>query len=116
MTVIDDISRLHHILEATDNALLFINRKERSDLDTDKMLALALVRLLEIIGEAASGISEKTRLKYPEIRWLQMAAMRNRLIHGYFEVNLDIVWKTLTTELPPLAVQIRKVLENETSY
>jgi uncharacterized protein with HEPN domain len=116
MPVKDDISRLHHILEAADDALVFIIGKERSDLDTDKMLVLALVRLLEIIGEAAAGISEEMRSKHPEIAWRQMSAMRNRLIHGYFEVNLDIVWKTLTTELPPLACQIRKVLENETKH
>jgi uncharacterized protein with HEPN domain len=113
MPVKDDISRLHHMLEAADDALVFIIGKERSDLDTDKMLVLALVRLLEIIGEAAAGISEEMRSKYPEIAWRQMSAMRNRLIHGYFDVDLNIVWKTLTTELPPLASQIRKVLANE---
>jgi|WetSurMetagenome_2_1015567.scaffolds.fasta_scaffold298182_2 uncharacterized protein with HEPN domain len=114
MPVKDDVSRLHHMLEAADDALVFIIGKQRSDLDTDKMLVLALVRLLEIIGEAAAGISEEMRSEYPEIAWRQMSAMRNRLIHGYFEVNLDIVWKTLKTELPPLASQLRKVLENET--
>jgi uncharacterized protein with HEPN domain len=114
MPSIDDISRLRHILDAADEALVFINNKERSDLDADKMLVLALVRLLEIMGEAASGISDKTKSKYPEIAWRQMSAMRNRLIHGYFEVNLDIVFQTVTVELPPLAVQIRKALVNET--
>jgi uncharacterized protein with HEPN domain len=111
--VIDDISRLYHMLEAADDALVFVSNKKRSDLDTDKMLVLALVRLLEIVGEAAAGISEETRSKYPEIAWRQMSAMRNRLIHGYFEINLDIVWKTITTELPPLVIQLRKVLEIE---
>jgi uncharacterized protein with HEPN domain len=113
LPVKDDISRLRHILEAADEALVFIIGKERSDLECNRMLVLALVRLLEIIGEAAAGTSEELRSKYPSIAWRQMAAMRNRLIHGYFEVNLDIVWKTLTAELPPLTKQIRQVLEKE---
>lgn len=77
------------------------------------MLNLALIRLLEIIGEAATGVSEIMRNKYPEIAWRQMVTMRNRLIHGYFEVNQDLVWETIITELPPLLVQVQKALENE---
>jgi uncharacterized protein with HEPN domain len=59
------------------------------------------VRLLEIVGEAAWGTSEVFRSKYPEIPWRAMTGMRNRLIHGYFEVNLDVVWETVETQLPP---------------
>ncbi|MDD4859571.1 MAG: DUF86 domain-containing protein [Dehalococcoidales bacterium] len=110
MPVVDDVSRLQHIIEATRKAQEFVKGKNRSDLDTDAMLSLALVRLLEIIGEAAWGISEKLRSKYPEIPWRAMTGMRNRLIHGYFDVNLDVVWDTVTTELPPLVAQMQKVL------
>ena len=80
-------------------------------LDKNEVLELALVRLLEIIGEAASGISSEFREKYPNISWRQMTTMRNRLIHGYFEVNMDIVWMTVTTELPPLIEQLQQVLD-----
>ena len=87
MPLVDDISRINHIIEASEKALEFTKDKRRSDLDQDVMLSLALVRLLEIIGEASWGISEKLRSKYPEVPWRDMASMRNRLIHGYFDVN-----------------------------
>jgi uncharacterized protein with HEPN domain len=113
LPVIDDISRLHHILDSAHTAMEFTKGMQRSDLDKDTMLSLALVRLLEIIGEAARGISEDLRSKYPDIAWRQMSSMRNRLIHGYFDVNLDTVWETTIKELPPLLVQMEEVLDRE---
>jgi len=74
------------------------------------MLSLALVRLLEIIGEAARGVSTPTCESHPGIAWSQMAGMRDRLIHGYFDVNLDIVWQTVQQDLPPLLAQLEKIL------
>jgi len=73
------------------------------------------VRLLEIIGEAAWGISEGMRSRYPKIAWRDMAAMRNRLIHGYFDINMDTVWQTVVTELQPLVIQMRELLLKETN-
>ena len=116
MPLVDDMSRLHHIIEAAEQAREFTKDRKRSDLDQDAMLSLALVRLLEIVGEAAWGISEKLRSKYPDIAWREMTAMRNRLIHGYFDVNQDTVWETVTTELPPLVSQLRDVLKKETKH
>jgi len=115
MPVIDDNTRLRHILEAASKAVRFTRAKKRSDLDTDETLGLALVRLMEIIGEAASGVSEGLKTKYPEIAWRQMSGMRNRLIHGYFEVDLDIVWQTVKKELPPLIRQMKKVMDKESN-
>jgi uncharacterized protein with HEPN domain len=77
------------------------------------MLSLSLVRLLEIIGEASRGISEEIRLAHPEIAWKKMTGMRDRLIHGYFDVNLDVVWETVTQDLPPLIAQLEKLLTPE---
>jgi uncharacterized protein with HEPN domain len=77
------------------------------------MLSFALIRLLEIIGEAAGGVSEGLRTRYPNIAWRQMSRMRNRLIHGYFEVNHDLVWETVSTELPPLVAQLGQAIEKE---
>ncbi len=74
------------------------------------MLRMALVRLLEIIGEAARGVSAATRESHPGIAWSQMAGMRDRLIHGYFDVNLDIVWDTVSHDLPPLVAQLEQLL------
>lgn len=113
MTQRDDISRLRHILDAAQQALRFTQGKERQALDADDLLRLALVRLLEIIGEASRGISDELCARYPDVAWRQMAAMRNRLIHGYFEVNYDLVWETITTELPLLISQLQHVLKEE---
>ncbi len=115
MPIIDDFPRLHHILDAAQRARGHLKGKKRADLDEDDLLGLGLIRLLEIIGEAAWGISEELRAKYPEIAWRQMSSMRNRLIHGYFDVNYDLVWETVMAELPPLMRQIKGVLKKETT-
>lgn len=74
------------------------------------MLALALVRLLEIIGEASRNVSAETRLAYPDVPWQQMAATRNRLIHGYFDVDFDIVWAIVAVDLPPLIPRLHEIV------
>jgi uncharacterized protein with HEPN domain len=106
----NDLARLRHILDAARQAVAFIQRRERANLDQDTMLSLALIRLLEIIGGAARGVSAATRVSHPEIAWVQMAGMRDRLIHGYFDVNLDVVWQTIKHDLPPLIAQIEQIL------
>lgn len=113
MAQIDDLSRLHHILDAAQEAVHFTNQKNRTDLYKDRILSLALIKLLEIVGEAASVVSEDLRRQFPEIAWRQMTAMRNRLIHGYFDIDYELVWDTITEELPPLIHQIKQVLEKE---
>jgi uncharacterized protein with HEPN domain len=111
----NDLVRVRHILDAARQALAFMRGRSRADLDQDAMLSLALVRLLEIIGEAARGISATTRESHPEIAWSQMAGMRDRLIHGYFDVNLDIVWQTINQDLPPLVAQLERILPSSVS-
>lgn len=113
MPTLDDLTRLHHILEAARKAVRFSEGRRQFDLDHNEMLSLALVQLLEIIGEAANGVSEKMQEKYPDIAWREMSAMRNRLIHAYFEINSEIVWQTVTQELPPLIKQLEKVLKKK---
>ena len=114
MPVVDDITRIRYIIDASEKALKITQGRSRSDLEQDDILGLALVRLLEIVGEAAWGVSEPLRSQYPEIPWRYMNGMRNRLIHGYFDVNLDIVWETVSTQLPPLIPQLRRLLDKET--
>lgn len=72
--------------------------------------AVALTRCLEILGEAASRLSAETRLRFPEIPWMQMVSMRNRLIHAYFDVDLDIVWTTVFEDLPPILPLLESAL------
>lgn len=104
---------LRHILDAAREAIVFCRGRSRADLDKDRMLNLSLVRLLEIIGEAARGISQEFRSAHPGIVWKKMVGMRDRLIHGYFDVNLDVVWETVTQDLPPLIAQLEELLTSE---
>lgn len=107
-----DVVRVRHILDAARQARSFVEGRSRPDLDRDQMLSLALVRLLEIIGEAARGVSSAFKDLHPEIPWDQMAAMRDRLIHGYFDVNLDIVWQTVWHDLTPLVGALEKIAQS----
>lgn len=85
--------------------------RRRADLDGDRLLNLGVVRLLELIGEAASRIpkDERTRL-VADIPWSQIVNMRNRLIHGYDAVDFDIVWEVVVTDLPALIQSLQRVL------
>jgi uncharacterized protein with HEPN domain len=74
------------------------------------MLSLALVRLIEIIGEAANYISESKQNQYPEIPWRRMVGMRNRLSHAYFEVDLEIVWQVVSKDLPDILPMIENAI------
>ena len=105
---IDDQVRLHHILDAAQQALTFVKGRSRAELEKDSMLSLALVRLLEIIGEAARALSPECCTLYPDIPWKKVCGMRDRLIHGYFDVNLDVVWETVTHDLPSLIAALQK--------
>ncbi len=107
----DDATRLHHILDSARMAVRFAAGHTGDDLLTDDMLFLALTRLLEIIGEAAAGVSAEFKSAHPEIPWRQMSAMRNRLIHGYFDVNRRLVWETVTGDLPPVIHQVQAAIE-----
>lgn len=106
----NDSVRIRHILDAAREAISFADNRRRTDLDTDRKLNLSLVRLLEIIGEAARGISEEFRQNHPDLPWNKMVGMRDRLIHGYFDVNLDVVWETITEDLPGLVAQLEKMV------
>lgn len=109
----DDMVYIHHILDAARKALLFTQNHTRKELDTNEMLSLSLVRLLEIIGEAANVVSTDFRGKHSHIPWKKMIGLRNRLIHGYFDINLDIVWDTVVEDLPPLVAEMEKIVPPE---
>ena len=77
----------------------------------DRMLVLSLVKEIEIIGEAANQVSETTRELTPTIPWVDIISMRNRLVHAYFDINLEILWNTVQDDLPPLIVALEDVLK-----
>ena len=98
------------MLDAANEALEFVRGKGRSDLDTDRKLVLSLVKELEIIGEAASKVSAEIRTQYNAIPWQDISGMRNRLIHAYLDIDLDVVWTTVTRDLPLLKAELEKIL------
>ena len=108
-----DVVRVRHMLDAVREVLEFSTGKSRSDLDNDRMLNLSLVHLLEIIGEAAVDISPEFSKKYPLVPWSEIVGMRNRLIHGYYDIDLDIVWRTIKEDVPPLITELEKIIVDE---
>jgi uncharacterized protein with HEPN domain len=113
MTAIDDLTRLHHMQDAARETLVFMAGKTREDLANNRMLVLAVVKDLEIIGEAAGRISAECRARHPEIPWTDMIGMRNRLTHVYFSIDLDIVWDTVRNDLASLVEQLERVIQEE---
>ncbi len=98
----DDAIRLRHMLDAAQEAMSFVHRRNRADLGQDRQLVLALVKAIEIIGEAAYQLSQETRESLPEIPWDDIIGMRHRLVHAYFDINLDVLWRTAEKDLPAL--------------
>ena len=110
-----DVVRLRHMLDAAREAMRFTRGKQREDLNTDRLLVFGLVKAMEIIGEAAWQISDETRAQLPQIPWTDIIGMRHRLVHAYFDINLDILGRTLQEDLPPLIAALEKALERESS-
>jgi uncharacterized protein with HEPN domain len=106
----DDRIRVLHMIEAAETVESFIAGRVRGDLDTDRMLLFALVRAIEIIGEAASALSAETRAAADAVPWTQIIAMRNRLIHAYFDIDRNILWRTASQEVPALLSLLRSLV------
>lgn len=106
-----DHDRMTHMLESAQRAYELVQGKRRSDLQSDDVLSLALMRLIEIIGEAAFHVSDDGQKLLPDLPWDQIINMRHRIVHGYYEVDLDILWDTVEIDLPPLIALLRNALE-----
>jgi len=105
-----DLRRLQHMLEHATETVRMAQGRSRSDLDTDRQLNLSLVRLLEIVGEAAARVSQELRENHPVIPWQDMIGLRNRLIHGYDAVDFDILWDIVKRDVPELISQLEQIL------
>lgn len=110
MTRRDPRISLHDMLDYSREALAFVQGRTRADLDGDRLLGLAVTRLLAIVGEAASRTPDEIRAQLPAIPWAQIIGMRNRLIHAYQAVDHEIVWEALTNHLPPLIAELERAL------
>ena len=106
----EDAIRIRHMIDAAETTRRFIAGRQRGDLDGDQMLLFALVRAVEIIGEAASRLTPETRSATPDIPWAAIVAMRNRLIHAYYDIDGDILWKAVTEEVPELLALLSAIL------
>lgn len=109
------IDYLRDMVESARAALEFVAGASFDDFQQDRKTQFAVVRALEIIGEAAKCVPDDLRQQYPYIPWRSMAGMRDKLIHHYFGVNLIVVWKTVVEDLPTLSIDIQQVLTNELS-
>lgn len=106
-----DDDSLHDIQEAIQRIESYIAGMDYSAFLADRKTQDAVIRNLEIMGEAARNLSPELRAQYPAIPWKNVVGARDRLIHAYFGVNLDVVWQIVETELPQMAGVIHKILE-----
>ena len=101
------------MLDAAREAILFVQDRQQADLAQNRMMLLSLVKEIEIIGEAANQISRSEQSRAPQIPWGQIVGMRNRLIHAYADVNIELVWKTILMDLPVLVTQLEVLLAGD---
>lgn len=101
-----DYIRLRHILDAAAHIRAFLAGRTRESLQLDDISTLGLVKAVEIIGEAVSVLDVSVRDAVPTVPWPQIIAMRHRLVHAYFDIDLDIVWATATRAVPQLEEQL----------
>ena len=109
----DDAMSLGHMLDYAHEATGMVKGKTREDLENDRMLQLALTRLVEVVGEGAARVSQETQLLYPGIPWLQIVGMRNRLIHGYDVLDWDLLWDTVYDDFPPLIAELERIADSD---
>ena len=110
MTRHDPTIALKHMLDYAQKAVTLSRGRKRSDLDEDITFNLALTRAVEVIGEAANRVPEGIQRDHPEIAWTEMVGMRNRLIHGYDDVDVDFLWGVVKNDLPTLIGQLKRML------
>lgn len=106
----DDLIRLRHMLDAATEALALAANKSRDEIETERMLLLSLVRLIEIIGEAASRVSAELRAHHSNLPWKAIIGMRHQVIHGYDNIDYDILYQTIQEDLPALVAQLQTIV------
>jgi uncharacterized protein with HEPN domain len=108
------IDYLRDMLENALRAIQFVGGMDYNGFKKDNKTVYAVIRAVEIIGEAARNIPEDVRAKYPNIPWRDVAGMRSKLVHQYFGVNMEVVWQTIQEDLPTLISVLQNILKQET--
>lgn len=109
----EDRIRVLHMIEAIEAIASFLAGRGRQDLNRDQMFRFAVVHAIGILGEAGSKVSPETRALTPQVPWRIIIAMRNRLIHGYADIDREVVWKTATEDVPSLLPILRALIPAE---
>lgn len=116
MTVGKDYSdSLYDIVEYARKAEGFLTGVSLEDFKANEEKVFAVIRALEVIGEAARKIPKSMRKQYPEVPWTEMTAMRNKLIHDYFGVNVEVIWRTVKEDLPSMSMAVKKMVQDLTA-
>ena len=105
----EDRIRIRHMLEASQKIMKFFQKKTRQEFENDEVLVLAVVRLLEIVGEAARKISSEITQEFSQITWKGIIGTRDRLIHGYFNVDMNVIWNIIENDIPYLITELEKI-------
>jgi uncharacterized protein with HEPN domain len=108
----DVIIYLKDILAYMDRAILYLDEYELNDFISDNKTCDAVLRCIEVIGEATKKIPDELRANYPDIPWRDMAGMRDKVIHSYFTIDYMMVWLTITEDIPRMVPQIKKVVDD----
>jgi uncharacterized protein with HEPN domain len=106
-----DRVRIQHMLDAAERINAFTADVSKEQFQEDEKLNLAIIRLFEILGEAANNISDELHEEHNDIPWREIAGVRNRLIHGYFDVDLNIVWEIIKQDIPILISNLKYILK-----
>jgi uncharacterized protein with HEPN domain len=109
----DDLVYLGHMLDMAGKAVEKTRGLQPSEFDRDENLRLALVHLIQMIGEAARRVSPQTQRAHPEVPWANIIGMRHKVVHDYLDVDEDIIWDVATADLPPLVAQLTRILPPE---
>jgi uncharacterized protein with HEPN domain len=108
-----DGSYLSDIVEACDSVAKFLAGVEKPQFVSDQMRASAVLQKLTVIGEAIARLSPDLKTRYPAIRWSAISAMRNRIVHGYFDIDFELIWTAAIRECPQLRQQVQAILNTD---
>lgn len=112
MLLSDDTTRLRHIIEAAGEALGYVEYMERDEFKASRPMQHSVVRCIEIVGEAASRLSPALRQANPQVPWSDIIGMRNRIVHAYFDIDAEIVWRTAREDFPGFLAEIELIAKS----